>query len=157
MEFRKADDKTIKKLLYLPPRSLLLMSRDARYKWEHAIVTRMTDTHNGKVLPRQLRLSLTFRTARASDGASPMPLVESAEYPPVWGDQRSKLKVVATPDCERDHVHAVYDAIATQWHHTRGKRGVLWPGATEFLQKLPQGSIVADVGCGDGKVSSVVP
>ena len=157
MEFRKADDKTIKKLLYLPPRSLLLMSRDARYKWEHAIVTRMTDTHNGKVLPRQLRLSLTFRTARSSDGASPMPLVESAEYPPVWGDQRSKLKVVATPDCERDHVHAVYDAIATQWHHTRGKRGVLWPGATEFLQKLPQGSIVADVGCGDGKVSSVVP
>jgi SAM-dependent methyltransferase len=28
---------------------------------------------------------------------------------------------------------------------------VLWPGATQFLQELPEGSIVADVGCGDGK------
>ena len=45
----------------------------------------------------------------------------------------------------------MYDAIATQWHHTRGKRGVLWPGATQFLTALPRGSIVADVGCGDGK------
>jgi alkylated DNA repair protein alkB family protein 8 len=48
-------------------------------------------------------------------------------------------------------VHAVYDAIATQWHHTRGKRGVLWPSATEFVQNLEEGSVVADVGCGDGK------
>jgi alkylated DNA repair protein alkB family protein 8 len=45
----------------------------------------------------------------------------------------------------------VYDAIASQWHHTRGRRGVLWPGATQFLQRLAPGSIVADVGCGDGK------
>ncbi|EEC51757.1 predicted protein, partial [Phaeodactylum tricornutum CCAP 1055/1] len=52
---------------------------------------------------------------------------------------------------ERDHVHAVYNAVATQWHHTRGRRGVLWPGATQFLQQLPPGSVVADVGCGDGK------
>ena len=58
---------------------------------------------------------------------------------------------ISTPETERNHVHAVYDAIATQWHHTRGKRGVLWPGATRFLQQLPKGSIVADVGCGDGK------
>lgn len=57
----------------------------------------------------------------------------------------------ATPDTEKNHVHAVYDAIATQWHHTRGKRGVLWPRATRFLKDLPKGSIVADVGCGDGK------
>mmetsp|Transcript_22038 Transcript_22038/g.31978 ORF Transcript_22038/g.31978 Transcript_22038/m.31978 type:complete len:399 (+) Transcript_22038:13-1209(+) len=58
---------------------------------------------------------------------------------------------MTTPSTERDHVHAVYDAIATQWHHTRGKRGVLWPGATQFLKSLPKGSMVADVGCGDGK------
>jgi alkylated DNA repair dioxygenase AlkB/SAM-dependent methyltransferase len=152
MEFRKVglsgQDKE-RKLVYLPPRSLLVMSGDARYSWEHMIVTRMTDTHNDQILPRQLRVSLTLRTALDLDG-SVMRLVDSSVFPPVWGQQvqSSPLK---TPDCERDHVHAVYDAIATQWHNTRGKRGVLWPGATQFLQALPLGSVVADVGCGDGK------
>ena len=155
MEFRRVgaaaeQENESKKLVYLPPRSLLLMSKDARYEWEHMIVSRMTDTHNGEVLARKLRLSLTFRTARSADGAAHMPLIESTTFPPVWGNS-TPTSGLATPDCERDHVHAVYDAIATQWHHTRGKRGVLWPGATHFLQKLPAGSVVADVGCGDGK------
>ena len=166
MEFRHVKDpKQRKKLVYLPPRSMLLMSKDARYDWEHMIVTRMTDTHNGVVLPRKLRVSLTLRTALSEDGTSFLPLVESNRYPPVWGEQPNmtsesttennivptSINELATPACERDHVHKVYDAIATQWHHTRGKRGVLWPGATQFLQRLLPGSIVADVGCGDGK------
>ncbi len=156
MEFRKVQESDgqypIKKLVYLPPRSLVLMSGPARYEWEHHIVTRRSDTHNGKVLSRQLRVSLTLRTALTLDG-QPMPLVQSCDYPPTWGSQpmKSSKKHLVTPATERDHVHAVYDAIATQWHHTRGKRGVLWPGATQFLQRLPPGSIVADCGCGDGK------
>ena len=160
MEFRKVTSKDqttgqdgpSRKLVYLPPRSVLLMSGDARYRWEHMIVTRMTDTHDDELKRRGTRVSLTFRTALDVDG-SPMPLVESANFPLQWGsqDQIKKASPLKTPACERDHVHAVYDAIATQWHHTRGKRGVLWPGATEFLQRLPRGSIVADVGCGDGK------
>jgi len=126
------------------------MSKDARYDWEHMIVTRMTDTRNGEVLSRKLRVSLTLRTALSEDGKSYLPLVESSDYPPVWG-KSSLSNELATPTCERNHVHKVYDAIATQWHHTRGKRGVLWPGATCFLQRLAPGSIIADVGCGDGK------
>jgi alkylated DNA repair dioxygenase AlkB/SAM-dependent methyltransferase len=150
MEFRNVHDTKLKKLVYLPPRSMLLMSKDARYHWEHMIVTRMTDTHNGAVLSRKLRVSLTLRTALSEDGKSHLPLVESDIYPPVWGES-SLLNQLSTPPCERDHVHKVYNAIATQWHHTRGKRGVLWPGATQFLQRLAPGSIIADVGCGDGK------
>ena len=155
MEFRKVDsDPPLKKLVYLPPRSLVLMSGPARYEWEHYIVTRRTDTHQGEVLTRQLRVSLTLRTALSLEG-QPLPLVESRVYPPTWGSpeqqRRNNGRRLATPATERDHVHAVYDAIATQWHHTRGKRGVLWPGATQFLQRLPPGSIVADCGCGDGK------
>jgi alkylated DNA repair dioxygenase AlkB/SAM-dependent methyltransferase len=154
MEFRKVggEGEGSKKLVYLPPRSLLLMSGPARYEWEHMIVTRTTDTHNGIVIPRSLRISLTMRTALDLEGL-PMPRVESTTFPPTWGVKGADqaLTSLATPDCERDHVHAVYDAIATQWHHTRGRRGVLWPGATQFLQLLPAGSIVADVGCGDGK------
>ena len=153
-----------KKLVYLPSRSLVLMSGPSRFEWEHQIVTRRTDTHNGVVLPRGLRVSLTLRTALSLSG-DPLPRFESHEFPPVWdvdeterlrsktnsGNNNNSNNALVTPSTERDHVHAVYDAIATQWHHTRGKRGVLWPSATQFVQNLSAGSIVADVGCGDGK------
>ncbi|KAL7463241.1 hypothetical protein ACHAXS_003612 [Conticribra weissflogii] len=187
MEFRKVSDsedeaagsqKDGRKLVYLPPRSLVLLSRDARYKWEHMIVSRTTDTVDGNIIPRDLRVSLTLRTAltapEANKTAEPLPRVESTMFPPRWGQvpetttnsnpeigisthssatDRSDL---ITPETESKHVHAVYDAIATQWHHTRGKRGVLWPGATQFLENLPPGSIVADIGCGDGKYFSSI-
>jgi alkylated DNA repair dioxygenase AlkB/SAM-dependent methyltransferase len=182
MEFRRAlgaSEQTMgedRKLMYLPRRSLLLMSGPARYEWEHMIVTRMTDNHNGTVLPRHLRISLTLRTALDAS-SNVLPKVESSVFPLVWGMLETETErpqqgkeiqiqspsmlskeisvpssaVLVTPACERDHVHAVYDAIAEQWHHTRGRRGVLWPGATQFLQNLPPGSVVADIGCGDGK------
>jgi alkylated DNA repair protein alkB family protein 8 len=189
MEFRRAvDDRNgsnMRKLVYLPPRSLAVLSGDARYKYEHMIVSRMTDTVNGEIIPRKLRVSLTLRTAltapvfdevvekislaRSKVPQTHLPKYESTVFPPKWGQlsdaatanasnnisgekdwsvDRSEL---ITPETESKHVHAVYDAIATQWHHTRGKRGVLWPGATQFIESLPPGSIVGDVGCGDGK------
>lgn len=150
MEFRQVDGDQ-KKYVYLPPRSLLLMSGPARYEWEHMIVSRMTDTHENVVIPRILRVSLTMRTALKADG-SVLPLVETRDFPPTWGTSELTIdSVLHTPACERDHVHAVYNAVAKQWHHTRGRRGVLWPGATEFLNRLAPCSLVADVGCGDGK------
>jgi len=183
MEFRKVGTtNNVKKLVYLPPRSLILLSGDARYKWEHMIVSRSTDTVDGKVLPRKLRVSLTLRTALAvpkvGKQALPLPLYESMVFPPRWGQlsddalsnakrddrkdgssdarQSTERSDLVTPATESKHVHDVYDAIATQWHHTRGKRGVLWPGATLFLENLPPGSVVADVGCGDGKYFSAI-
>jgi len=188
MEFREVDasddaEPKKKKLVYLPPRSLLLLSNDARYKWEHMIVSRKTDTVDGVVLPRKLRVSLTLRTAltapQVGQQAKPLPIYESNTFPLRWG-QLSDAKAAAsstttngsvtsssngqslarsdliTPSTESKHVHDVYDAIATQWHHTRGKRGVLWPGATHFLEQIPRGSMVADVGCGDGKYFSAI-
>jgi len=189
MEFRKAiddgDESNMRKLVYLPPRSLAVLSRDARYKYEHMIVSRMTDTVNGEIIPRKLRVSLTLRTAltapvfdkgigkislaQSKVPQSHLPKYESKVFPPRWGqlsdaalaNASSKIgdeedspvdrSDLITPETESKHVHAVYDAIATQWHHTRGKRGVLWPGATQFIESLPPGSIIADVGCGDGK------
>ena len=173
MEFRQTeeDEKAnetlalLRKLVYLPRRSMLLMSGPARYTWEHMIVSRMTDTHEGQVIPRGRRVSLTLRTALEvpSEGGMPLVRVQSDIFPPRWGPQSNgkssigderdadSRQSLVTPSTEKYHVHAVYDAIATQWHHTRGKRGVLWPGATQFLKQLPRGSVVADVGCGDGK------
>lgn len=42
-------------------RSLVTLSGDARYRWQHAIPHRKTDRYHGTIIPRSRRLSLTFR------------------------------------------------------------------------------------------------
>lgn len=65
-----------------------------------------------------------------------------------------KLQV---PVIERQFVMNVYDSIAEHWHHTRGKRKVHWHSVKAFLESLPNGTLLADVGCGDGKYFDVNP
>ena len=50
-----------KSLLLLEPRSLLVLTGDARYVWQHAIAQRKTDRYNGQIIQRTRRVSLTFR------------------------------------------------------------------------------------------------
>lgn len=47
--------------MLLEARSLVIFSGDARYRWQHAIPARKTDRHDGIIIPRNRRLSLTFR------------------------------------------------------------------------------------------------
>lgn len=47
--------------LLLEPRSLLVLTGDARYEWQHSIAGRKTDKHQGQIIRRTRRLSLTFR------------------------------------------------------------------------------------------------
>lgn len=49
---------------------------------------------------------------------------------------------------EREHVHRVYEQIAPFFNDSRYKA---WPKVQQFLLDLPPGSIVADIGCGNGK------
>lgn len=46
----------------LEPRSLLVLSSDARYHWQHAIPARKSYKWHGQTIPRARRISLTFRT-----------------------------------------------------------------------------------------------
>lgn len=46
----------------LEPCSLLALSADARYQWQHAIPARQNDKWQGESFPRTRRISLTFRT-----------------------------------------------------------------------------------------------
>jgi len=48
--------------LLLPRRSLCILRGDSRYKWTHAIVARHNDRVNGTLVPRQRRMSVTFRS-----------------------------------------------------------------------------------------------
>ena len=68
---------------------------------------------------------------------------EAASLTPGDGDK--------TPDVEIEHVRGVYNAIAPQWHGTRYKA---WPRVAKFcLMNCGPGTLVADVGCGNGKMA----
>jgi alkylated DNA repair dioxygenase AlkB len=60
MEFTHLESKR-KTPLYLESRSLLVMSGEARYDWQHGIPARKSDKHDGYLIPRKRRVSLTFR------------------------------------------------------------------------------------------------
>ncbi|KAF4681051.1 Alkylated DNA repair protein alkB 8, variant 4 [Perkinsus olseni] len=62
-------------------------------------------------------------------------------------DKRSIPVDSATVDCDKQ-VFKVYDQIAHHFSHTRYKR---WPKVWQFVSGFPVGSIVVDVGCGNGK------
>ncbi|KAL1303905.1 hypothetical protein AAFC00_000359 [Neodothiora populina] len=55
---------------------------------------------------------------------------------------------------ESQHVHEVYEQIATHFSATRYKP---WPVIERFLKELPPGSIGLDIGCGNGKYLTVNP
>lgn len=66
--------------LLLEPGALLVMTGEARYDWLHGIPARKTDRHDGRVLTRGRRVSLTFRTVVGQASASisvPSPEVNS--------------------------------------------------------------------------------
>ncbi|KAF2128771.1 uracil-5--methyltransferase TRM9 [Dothidotthia symphoricarpi CBS 119687] len=53
---------------------------------------------------------------------------------------------------EAQHVHSVYEEIASHFSSTRYKP---WPIVERFLKELPDGAVGADVGCGNGKYLAV--
>lgn len=53
--------------MYLEPRSLLMLSGEARYDWTHAIPARKNDVIEGVKVERKRRVSVTFRTVITND------------------------------------------------------------------------------------------
>lgn len=47
--------------VYLPPRSLVILEDDVRWKWKHEIERHRTDNVNGTIISRSRRVSITFR------------------------------------------------------------------------------------------------
>ena len=61
MDFTNKSDKTKKVPVWLAPRSLVVLSGEARHEWLHGIAARKSDEWNGQKHERQRRVSLTFR------------------------------------------------------------------------------------------------
>ena len=49
---------------------------------------------------------------------------------------------------EQEYVVDVYNSIASHFSHTRYKR---WLGVKQFIDGLPRKTLIADIGCGNGK------
>ncbi|KAM6157700.1 tRNA (carboxymethyluridine(34)-5-O)-methyltransferase ALKBH8 [Rhynchocyon petersi] len=160
MDFKHPDGVTIP--VMLPRRSLLVMTGESRYLWTHGITPRKFDTvqasenhKSGIVLcdagdltlsKRGVRTSFTFRKVRRTPCNCSYPLVcdsqkkQSPSPFPRNDKEASQL--------EQEYVHRVYEEIA---EHFSSTRHTPWPRIVQFLKDLPCGSIVADVGCGNGK------
>jgi len=61
-------------------------------------------------------------------------------------------KEITAEKYEEQHVHEVYEQIASHFSSTRYKP---WPIVQSFLQSLSPGAIGLDVGCGNGKYLTV--
>ena len=61
MDFTYKDMKEKKISYLLEPKSLIVLSGDARNKWLHGIAARKTDMWKGEKIERKRRVSLTFR------------------------------------------------------------------------------------------------
>ncbi|XP_022604197.1 alkylated DNA repair protein alkB homolog 8 [Seriola dumerili] len=177
MEFRHPDGRLVP--VVLPGRSLLVMKGESRYLWTHGITPRKFDVvpacdpespahttsdlgpnRNLTLSKRGTRTSFTFRKIRHelcrcafpstcdSQGAAsaPSPSPPSAPSIPCCHADATRL--------EEEYVHRVYDAIASHFSSTRHSP---WPRVCHFLSSLSPGSVLADVGCGNGKYLGVNP
>lgn len=164
MEFRGPKGEHIP--VWLPPRSLLVMSGEARYCWSHGITPRHCDTVPHSVLGieqgleglslahRDTRVSLTFRKTFKGPCSCPYPeFCDRSNYCEKQSsglnkaDLRNKIEMAAGL-LETQLVHQVYEEIAGHFSETRHKP---WPRVTEFVESVDGGKLLLDLGCGNGK------
>ncbi|XP_069131327.1 alkylated DNA repair protein alkB homolog 8-like isoform X2 [Argopecten irradians] len=148
MDFRHPNGKHLTVLL--PPNSLLIMTGESRYLWSHGITPRKSDiipTADGRLtlIHRSTRTSYTFRKIIP-------PRDRINRHIPFSTGQPNPTKLAqssADAAClEESHVHKVYEEIAD---HFSGTRHSPWPKIADFIRAQPTGSILADIGCGNGK------
>lgn len=144
MEFKNC--KNQHKSVFLPQRSLLIMSGESRYNWTHGITPRKLDliqTESGlTVRKRHTRTSFTFRKVRK--GECNCGFVEMCDS----YERKQVIDKVLAVKLEDQHVHAVYENVAEHFSETRSKP---WPNVLKFVKSLEIGSVLVDIGCGNGK------
>lgn len=147
MEFKHDDGRHIPVLL--PQRSLAILSGECRYDWKHGITPRSLDAIQIEgqlnVIHRKERTSFTFRKIRSGE-------CDNCKYTKNCDsfirNQRINVDAQVASTLERTHVYEVYENIASHFSETRHKP---WPNVLNFIQTLGPGSVLVDVGCGNGK------
>ncbi|KAK9875737.1 hypothetical protein WA026_009534 [Henosepilachna vigintioctopunctata] len=136
--------------ILLPGKSLLIMSGESRYLWTHGITPRKFDIvkkdDRCNLSVRGLRISYTFRRLR--HGECMCDFINKCDS---WSQKTEQFSLDDNEialKLEEIHVHQVYENIADHFSDTRHKP---WPNIVEFIESLEDGSILVDVGCGNGK------
>ena len=166
MHFKDPSEKVID--LYLQPGSLMVFSGEARYNWLHSIALRKVDKVDGLLKFRHRRVSLTFRKVKSDlcrckwprlcDSQNKSQAVNERDIAVGEGEEAKVHEenegATRATNMEKQHVYDVYEKIAPHFSDTRYKP---WPMIVEYLNSLEDGSLVADVGCGNGKYLGINP
>lgn len=144
--------------IYLKPRSAVFFTNELRFEWEHSISLRKVDIVENRIVTRQQRISLTFRKVSSRDECQCVFIDECDGFKKrMEGNKNFEIEINQNTDeptdIEKNHVYAVYDKIAPHFSDTRYKP---WPRVVSFLSSLEKGSLVGDIGCGNGKYLSCV-
>jgi len=83
---------------------------------------------------------MKFCDAQRKSTLEPIPLTE--------------MELNSPKNLEKNHVKNVYDAIAVHWDSTRHSP---WKQVKNYVINLKEGSIVADIGCGNGRYMDLAP
>ncbi|CAL4128276.1 unnamed protein product, partial [Meganyctiphanes norvegica] len=163
MDFREVSEDGQHYAVYLPPRSLCIMSGPARYIWSHGICPRMTDvvpSVSGLHLhSRKERVSFTFRKIRSGECPCEHTKVcdsfirNQLENFDKDNDSGS-IDIKSAWELEHQHVQKVYDQIAPHFSQTRHKP---WPRVLQFIYLLYKGSFLLEVGCTGTKKIPLLP
>ncbi|XP_003373085.1 methyltransferase domain protein [Trichinella spiralis] len=129
--------------LILPRRSLLILKDEAKDIWKHGISSKKYDLAcDGRLLKRDKRISFTFRNVGPAENSS------CSKNCCDCCTNDTGQSVTDLNSVENVYVHQVYEQIADHFDQTRHS---LWPGVKRFIESISNGSLLLDVGCGNGK------
>ncbi|KAI1418141.1 S-adenosyl-L-methionine-dependent methyltransferase [Hypoxylon sp. FL1857] len=142
---------------------------------EAVTLTAHHDAQEQQRQPKSLQDSDADAAVAATAAAGPDPSTSTGSHGPVIGQERHNhvsptsnahlnnsaspsaaavIDTTAAESYEEQHVHSVYESIASHFSSTRYKP---WPFVATFLASLLPGSVGLDVGCGNGKYLDVNP
>lgn len=161
MEFKDGANSARIAPILLKARSLCLIQGESRYRWKHGIVNRKydVDPRTNRVIPRKTRVSLTLRKIRKRPCECQWKEFCDwdrkgwfSEHSPHFFCFSGEMSVPSSEDLalklENSYVSDVYENIATHFDETRHSS---WKAVKQFIDELPRGSVMYDVGCGNGK------
>lgn len=118
------------------PGEALELSEEARFTWAVGLAAVTSDEDLEVDHPRPESMTV-FLHAHSPPGPCACGWPELCD-----------ARALDTPLCEREGVHAFYDRVAEAFSGSRYKP---WPRVAGFTATLPAGSLVGDLGCGNGK------